>query len=78
MGKAVVLTSLTTGMSFLTFLLNDIYTNITFGIITSIGVLFTLLVALLVYAISIDKNFHLTRPTKKIGGIFESLLAYFF
>jgi len=76
-GKAVVLTSLTTGMSFLTFLLNDILPILRFGIITSIGVLFTLLVAVLVYAISIDKNFHLTRPTKKIGGIFESLLAYF-
>ena len=36
-GKAVALTSITTAMSFLTFLVNDIVPILRFGIITSIG-----------------------------------------
>ncbi len=61
-GKAVALTSITTAMSFLTFLVNDIMPILRFGLITSIGVVFTLFIALLVYAISIDKNFNESKP----------------
>jgi predicted RND superfamily exporter protein len=61
-GKAVALTSITTAMSFLTFLVNDIMPILRFGLITSIGVVFTLFIALLVYAISIDKNFNKSKP----------------
>ena len=38
-GKAIILTSITTAISFLTFLFNDIEPIIRFGLITSIGVL---------------------------------------
>ena len=41
-GKAVALTSLTTAMSFLTFLVNDILPILRFGLITALGVVFTL------------------------------------
>jgi uncharacterized protein len=61
-GKAVALTSITTAMSFLTFLVNDIVPILRFGLITSIGVVFTLFIALLVYAISVDKNFNESKP----------------
>jgi predicted RND superfamily exporter protein len=61
-GKAVALTSITTAMSFLTFLVNDIVPILRFGIITSIGVVTTLFVAMLVYAISVDKNFNQSKP----------------
>ena len=61
-GKAVALTSITTAMSFLTFLVNDIVPIIRFGIITSVGVITTLFVAMLVYAISVDKNFNQSKP----------------
>jgi predicted RND superfamily exporter protein len=61
-GKAVALTSITTALSFLTFLVNDIMPILRFGLITSIGVVFTLFIALLVYAISIDKNFNKSKP----------------
>ncbi|MBL6658415.1 MAG: MMPL family transporter [Flavobacteriales bacterium] len=61
-GKAVALTSITTAMSFLTFLVNDIVPILRFGIITSIGVVTTLFVAMLVYAISVDKNFNQSTP----------------
>ena len=39
-GKAIILTSITTAISFLTFLFNDIEPIIRFGFITSIGVLY--------------------------------------
>ena len=61
-GKAVALTSITTAMSFLTFLVNDIVPILRFGIITSIGVVFTLFIAMLVYAISIDRGFFNSEP----------------
>lgn len=66
-GKAVALTSLTTAMSFLTFLVNDIVPILRFGIITSLGVVFTLFIAMLVYAVSIDKGFFHSEPI----GIFK-------
>ena len=62
-GKAVALTSFTTAISFLTFLTNEILPIIRFGIITSIGIICTLIIATIVYAISIDKKFnHINTP----------------
>ena len=52
-GKAIFLTSLTTSFGFLTFLFNDIIPIARFGIITSFGILFTLIVVTIVYAIEI-------------------------
>ncbi len=57
-GKAVALTSITTAMSFLTFLANDILPILRFGIITSLGVVITLFIAKLVYSISVEKGFN--------------------
>ena len=76
-GKAVILTSLTTAMSFLTFLVNDILPIVRFGIITSIGVVFTLFIALVVYAICIDKNIHETRPTPALKKLTDGILDWF-
>ena len=61
-GKAIFLTSLTTSFSFLTFLFNDIIPIARFGIITSFGILFTLIVVTIVYAIAIDYNFTKSHP----------------
>ena len=57
-GKAILLTSFTTSISFLTFLFNDIIPIARFGVITSFGILLTLVVVTVVYAISIDYNFN--------------------
>lgn len=76
-GKAVILTSLTTSMSFLTFLVNDILPIVRFGIITSIGVVFTLFIALVVYAISIDKNIHKTNPAPFLKKFTDGILYWF-
>lgn len=75
-GKAVILTSLTTAMSFLTFLVNDILPIVRFGIITSIGVAFTLFLALLVYSISIDLNFYHTKPIAFLEKLTDSILSW--
>lgn len=76
-GKAVILTSLTTSMSFLTFLVNDILPIVRFGIVTSIGVVFTLFIALVVYAICIDNNIHETNPTPVLKKLTDGTLAWF-
>jgi len=78
-GKAVALTSITTAMSFLTFLFNDVLPILRFGIITSFGVLITLCIAMLVYAVSIDKAFYQSRPIRLLGDFTRntiSLLKY--
>ena len=63
-GVAIFLTSLTTSISFLTFLINDIIPVARFGLITSFGILITLIVVTIVYAIAIDYEFHLTKQSK--------------
>ena len=75
-GKAVALTSLTTAMSFLTFLVNDILPILRFGLITASGVVFTLFLATIVYAISIDKGFNQSKPIKKIQQFTDSIINF--
>jgi predicted RND superfamily exporter protein len=75
-GKAVALTSITTAMSFLTFLVNDIVPILRFGLITSVGVVFTLFIAILVYAISVDKNFNESSPVKVIQQFTDAIISF--
>ena len=75
-GKAVALTSITTAMSFLTFLVNDIVPILRFGLITSVGVVFTLFIAILVYAISVDKNFNESSPVKVIQQFTDAVISF--
>ena len=75
-GKAVSLTSLTTAMSFLTFLVNDIIPILRFGLITALGVVFTLFLATIIYAISIDKGFNQSKPIKKIQQFTDSIINF--
>ena len=75
-GKAVALTSLTTAMSFLTFLVNDIVPILRFGLITALGVVFTLFLATIVYAISVDKSFNQSKPIKQIQQFTDSIINF--
>ena len=75
-GKAVSLTSLTTAMSFLTFLVNDIIPILRFGLITAIGVVFTLFLATIIYAISIDKGFNHSSPIREIQQFIDSIINF--
>jgi uncharacterized protein len=76
-GRAVALTSVTTALSFLTFLVNDILPILRFGLITSFGVLFTLFFAIIIYAICIDKQIHRAQPIDFLHNATESLLVFF-
>ena len=63
-------------MSFLTFLVNDIVPILRFGLITSLGVVFTLFIAILIYAISLDKNFNESRPVKVIQQFTDTIISF--
>ena len=76
-GKAIILTSITTAISFLTFLFNDIEPIIRFGLITSIGVLFTMFFALVIYAIAIDKSYHKAKSVLLLNILFQKTIKFF-
>lgn len=75
-GKAVALTSITTAMSFLTFLANDIMPILRFGIITSLGVVVTLFIAKLVYSISVEKGFNQSNSYLFIEQFISSFIMF--
>ena len=74
---AIILTSITTAISFLTFLFNDIEPIIRFGLITSIGVLFTMFFALVIYAIAIDKSYHKANSIVQLSILFKNTINFF-
>lgn len=76
-GKAIILTSITTAISFLTFLFNDIEPIIRFGLITSIGVLFTMFFALVIYAIALDKSYHKAKSILGLNILFQKIIQFF-
>ncbi len=76
-GKAIILTSITTAISFLTFLLNDIEPIIRFGLITSIGVLFTMFFALIIYAIALEKSYHKAKSILLLNNLIQKTIQYF-
>jgi predicted RND superfamily exporter protein len=76
-GKAIILTSITTAISFLTFLFNDIEPIIRFGFITSIGVLFTMFFALVIYAIAIDKSYNKAKSISYLNILFKNTIHFF-
>lgn len=76
-GKAIILTSITTAISFLTFLFNEFDPLIRFGFITSIGVLFTMILALVVYAIAIDKLYNKANSILILNNLFQKTIHFF-
>ena len=75
-GKAILLTSFTTSISFLTFLFNDIVPIARFGIITSFGILLTLVVVTVVYAISIDYNFNKVKEHRLLKILIDNTINF--
>ena len=75
-GKAILLTSITTAFSFLTFLFNDITPIARFGIITSFGILFTLIVVTIIYAIAIDYEFNQVKQHKIFQKIIDHVIKF--
>ena len=75
-GKAILLTSITTSLSFLTFLFNDIIPIARFGIITSFGILFTLIIVTIIYAIAIDYEFNQVKQYKIFKRFIDHIIKF--
>ena len=75
-GKAILLTSITTALSFLTFLFNDITPIARFGVITSFGILFTLIVVTIIYAIAIEYEFNQVKQHKIFQKIINNIIDF--
>ena len=57
-GVPVALTSLTTAIGFLSFCFSDVLPITRFGFITTLGIVISLFIILVSYAIRVDLNFH--------------------
>lgn len=79
-GIPVALTSFTTAIGFLSFCFSDVLPITRFGLITTVGILISLFIILISYAISVDLNFHLLKGNpklnKKLDGLIFSIVNF--
>ena len=73
-GKPVALTSITTAIGFLSFCFSNVLPITRLGIITTIGIVVSLFVILVTYAVCIDLNLHKIKRGKLIHAKIDSLI----
>ena len=76
-GKPVALTSVTTAIGFLSFCFSNVLPISRLGIITTIGILISLFVILVTYAICIDLNLHVIKGKKALNNKIDNLISRF-
>ena len=76
-GKPVALTSITTAIGFLSFCFSNVLPISRLGIITTIGILISLFVILVTYAICIDLNLHIIKGKKALNNKIDNLISRF-
>jgi predicted RND superfamily exporter protein len=76
-GKPVALTSITTAIGFLSFCFSNVLPISRLGIITTIGILISLFVILVTYAICIDLNLHVIKGKKALNNKIDNLISGF-
>ena len=76
-GKPVALTSVTTAIGFLSFCFSNVLPISRLGIITTIGILISLFVILVTYAICIDLNLHVIKGKKALNTKIDNLISRF-
>jgi predicted RND superfamily exporter protein len=76
-GKPVALTSITTAIGFLSFCFSNVLPISRLGIITTIGILISLFVILITYAICIDLNLHVIKGKKALNNKIDNLISGF-
>ena len=76
-GKPVALTSVTTAIGFLSFCFSNVLPISRLGIITTIGILISLFVILVTYAICIDLNLHIIKGKKALNNKIDNLISRF-
>ena len=76
-GKPVALTSITTAIGFLSFCFSNVLPISRLGVITTIGILVSLFVILITYAICIDLNLHIIKGKKALNNKIDNLISGF-
>jgi len=76
-GKPVALTSITTAIGFLSFCFSNVLPISRLGMITTIGILISLFVILVTYAICIDLNLHIIKGKKALNNKIDNLISGF-
>ena len=76
-GKPVALTSITTAIGFLSFCFSNVLPISRLGMITTIGILISLFVILVTYAICVDLNLHIIKGKKALNNKIDNLISGF-
>jgi len=75
-GKPVALTSITTAIGFLSFCFSNVLPITRLGFITTIGIVVSLLVILVTYAICVDLKLHLIKGSEGINIRVDNLIKF--
>ena len=75
-GKPVALTSITTAIGFLSFCFSNVLPITRLGIITTIGIVVSLFVILVTYAVCIDLNLHKIKRGKLVHSKIDNLIEW--
>ena len=76
-GKPVALTSVTTAIGFLSFCFSNVLPILRLGVITTIGILISLFIILVTYAICIELNVHIINGKKSLNKNIDNLISKF-
>ncbi|CAI8297538.1 MAG: Uncharacterised protein [Flavobacteriales bacterium] len=76
-GKPVALTSVTTAIGFLSFCFSNVLPILRLGVITTIGILISLFIILVTYAICIELNLHIINGKKSLNKNIDNLISKF-
>lgn len=75
-GVPIAITSITTMISFFTFILVDMVPLARFGLITGLGVIITLFISVIAYAIAVENKFNITNDNTFSQKIIDTVISY--
>ena len=75
-GVPIAITSVTTMISFFTFILVDMVPLARFGLITGLGVIITLCISVIAYAIAVEYQFNVTNNNTFSQKIIDNIIFY--
>ena len=75
-GVPIAITSITTMISFFTFILADMVPLARFGLITGLGVIITLCISVIAYAIAVEYKFNITNDNTFSQKIIDAVISY--
>jgi len=75
-GVPIAITSITTMVSFFTFILVDMVPLARFGLITGLGVIITLFISVIAYAVAVEHQFNITNDNTLSQKIIDKIIFY--